>query len=164
MTKRTLVLWFFILLKFVIQFYAIDADYELHRDEFLHIDIGKHMAWGYSSVPPITAVISFLILHLGSSVFIIKFFPALFGALTIVMVWKITEELKGNLFALVLGAVCVTFSVLIRMNTLYQPNSLEHLLWTVLFFTIIRFINSQNNKWLYLASITIAIAFLNKLT
>jgi hypothetical protein len=160
--KRTLVLWFFILLKFVIQFYAIDVEYELHRDEFLHLDIGKHLAWGYSSVPPVTALISFIIFQLGSFVFIIKFIPALFGALTIVMVWKIAEELKGNLFALVLGAICVTFSVLIRINTLYQPNSLEYLLWTVLFFTIIKFINSGNNKWLYLAFITVAIAFLNK--
>lgn len=162
MTKRTLVLWFFILLKFIIQYFAIHPVYELHRDEFLHLDLGNHLAWGYSSVPPVTALISFIILQLGGSVFIIKFFPALFGALTIVMVWKIIEELKGNLFALVLGAVCVTFSVLIRINTLYQPNSPEYFLWTVLFFAIVKYINSDNSRWIYLASVTFAIGFLNK--
>jgi hypothetical protein len=162
MTKRTIILGLLILLKFVIQFYAIDAGYELHRDEFLHLDLGKHPAWGYLSVPPVTAWISCIILHLGNSVFMIKFIPALFGALTMVMVWKTIEELKGNLFALILGATCVIFSVLIRINTLFQPNSLEVLLWTVLFFTIIKFINSENNKWLYVASITFAIGFLNK--
>ncbi|MBE0638921.1 MAG: glycosyltransferase family 39 protein [Bacteroidales bacterium] len=162
MTKKTITLILFILLKFVIQLFAIDAGYELHRDEFLHLDLGKHLAWGYSSVPPVTAWISYIILHLGNSVFIIKMIPALFGTLTIVMVWKTIEELKGDLFALILGATCVTFSVLIRMNTLYQPNSLEFLLWIVLFFTIIKFINSENNNWLYVASITCAIGFLNK--
>ena len=79
-----------------------------------------------------------------------------------VIVWKTIEELKGNLFALILGSTCVIFSVLLRINTLYQPNSLEFLLWTVLFFTIIKFINSENDKWLYLASLTFAIGFLNK--
>ncbi len=162
MTKKTIVLIFFILMKFVIQYFAIDAGYELHRDEYLHLDLGKHLAWGYLSVPPLTAWISFLILHLGNSVFLIKFIPTLFGALTIVVVWKTIEELKGNLFALILGSVCVMCSVLLRINTLYQPNSLEFLLWTVLFYTLIKFINSENNKWLWLASLTFALGFLNK--
>ncbi len=162
MTKRSIILSLFILLKFVIQYFAIDAGYELHRDEYLHLDLGRHLAWGYSSVPPVTSWISYLILHLGNSVLLIKFVPALFGVLTMVIVWKTIEELNGNLFALILGSVCVTFSVLLRLNTLYQPNSLEFLLWTVVFYTLIKFINSANNKWLYIASITFALGFLNK--
>ena len=162
MRKRTLILGIFILLKFIIQYFAIDSGYELHRDEYLHLDLGKHFAWGYSSVPPVTSWISYLILLLGNSVFVVKFFPALFGALTMLVVWKTIEELKGNLFALILGSVCVLFSVLIRINTLYQPNSLEFLLWTLLSFVIIKFINSEDNKWLYLASLSFAIGFLNK--
>lgn len=162
MSKRTVILCFFILLKFVIQYFAIDSAYELHRDEYLHLDLAKHLAWGYSSVPPVTAWISYLVLHLGNSVFWVKFFPALFGALTVVIVWKTIEELKGDLFALILGSVSVIFSVLLRINTLYQPNSLEYLLWTIMFFTIIKFINSENNKWLWLVSFSFAIGFLNK--
>lgn len=162
MTKRTIILSVFVLLKFVIQYFAIDSGYNLHRDEYLHLDLGRHLAWGYSSVPPATAWISYIILHLGNSVLLIKFFPALFGALTMVVVWKTIEELKGNLFALILGSICVTFSVLLRINSLYQPNSLEYLLWTVLFFAIVKFINSENNKWLWLASLTFAFGFLNK--
>jgi len=162
MSKRNLILCFFILLKFVLQYFAIDSGYELHRDEYLHLDLAKHLAWGYSSVPPVTAWISYLILHLGNSVFWVKFFPALFGALTVVVVWKTIEELKGDLFALILGSVSVIFSILLRINTLYQPNSLEYLIWTILFFTIIKFINSENNKWLWLASLSFAIGFLNK--
>ena len=162
MSKRTVILLFFILLKFVLQYFAIASGYELHRDEFLHLDLAKHLAWGYSSVPPATAWISYLILILGNSVFWVKFFPALFGALTVVVVWKTIEELKGELFALILGSVSVIFSVLLRINTLYQPNSLEYLLWTLMFFTIIKFINTENNKWLWLASLSFAIGFLNK--
>ncbi len=162
MTKKTILLLFFILLKFVLQYFAIESGYELHRDEFLHLDIGKHMAWGYQSVPPVTAWISYVILLLGNSVFWVKFFPALFGALTIVVVWKMIEALNGNWFALILGAVGVTFSALLRINILYQPNSLEFLLWTVLFYTVIKYINTQDTKWIWVAAFTFALGFLNK--
>jgi 4-amino-4-deoxy-L-arabinose transferase-like glycosyltransferase len=162
MSKKTIILILLIVVKFTLQYFAIDSGYELHRDEFLHLDIGKHLAWGYTSVPPVTAWISYLIFHLGNSVFLIKFVPALFGALTMVVVWKIIEELKGDLYALILGAVSVIFSALLRLNTLYQPNSLEYLLWTLVFFTIIKFINTERNKWLWFASLTFAIGFLNK--
>lgn len=162
MSKRNIILLSFIVLKFVLQYFSINPVYELHRDEFLHLDLGKHLAWGYTSVPPVTAWISFVIIQLGNSVFWVKFFPALFGALTILVVWKTIEELDGKLFALILGSVCVTFSVLLRINTLYQPNSLEYLFWTLVFFAIVKYINSENNKWLWVASVTFAFGFLNK--
>jgi hypothetical protein len=162
MKTRSLILVFFVLLKFIIQYFSIDPVYELHRDEYLHLDLGNHLAWGYASVPPVTGWLSYLIISLGKSVFWVKFFPALFGALTTVVVWKIITELKGNLFALVLGATCITFSVLLRINTLYQPNSLEFLLWTVVFYTVIKYVNSEQIKWLWLSALTFVIGFLNK--
>lgn len=162
MTQKTYILIVFILAKFVIQYFAVNPVYELHRDEFLHIDLGKHLVWGYLSVPPVTGVISYIILLLGNSVFWVKFFPALFGALTMVVVWKTVQELKGNWFALILSATGMLFSVFVRINTLYQPNSLDFLLWTVLLYVVLRFINSEKNKWLYIAGVVFAFGFLNK--
>ncbi len=162
MSKKSLLLWGFILLKFTIQIFLIHPAYELQRDEFLHLDLGKHLAWGYTSVPPVTSWIAYLILMLGNSVFWIKFFPALFGVLTMVTVWKITEELKGGLFALALGAVAVTFSAIFRLNTLFQPNSLDVLCWTLLYFTLIKYVNTSNSKWLWILAVVFAIGFLNK--
>lgn len=92
----------------------------------------------------------------------LKFFPALFGALTILVVWKAIKELNGNLFAHILGATCVLFSVLLRLNTLYQPNSLDVLCWTTLYFIIIKYFNTEKPKWLYIAAIVFAFGFLNK--
>jgi hypothetical protein len=78
-----LVLIGFIALKFFLQYFLISPEYELHRDEFLHLDQAHHPAWGYRSVPPFTSLISSLIFLLGGGVFWVKFFPALFGALTL---------------------------------------------------------------------------------
>jgi len=162
MKRKNIILLMFIILKFVLQYFAIDSCYELHRDEFLHLDLGKHLAWGYDTVPPITGIISCIIKLLGNSVFWVKFFPALFGVLTIVVVWKCVEELKGGLFALILASVSVTFSVFLRINTLYQPNSLDFLLWTLMFYAILKYINTENNKWIYISSLIFSVGFLNK--
>ncbi len=162
MKKEAIILCGFIILKFVLQFILLNPEYELHRDEYLHIDIGQHLAWGYQSVPPLTAWISKIIFLLGNSVFWVKFFPALFGALTILMVWKTIKELNGNLFALILGALCVLLSALLRLNTLYQPNSFDILAWTTLYYVIIKYLNTENTKWLFVAALVVAIGFLNK--
>ncbi|RLD84103.1 MAG: glycosyl transferase [Bacteroidetes bacterium] len=162
MTKKVIILSGFIILKFLLQFILISPEYDLHRDEYLHLDLGHHLAWGYLSVPPLTSWISRIIYLLGNSVFWVKFFPALFGALTILVVWKAIEELKGNLFALILGATCVLFSALLRLNTLYQPNSFDILSWTTFYFIIIKYFNTEKLKWLFVAAAVFAFGFLNK--
>ena len=149
-------------MKFLLQYILISPEYDLQRDEYLHLDQANHLAWGYVSIPPMTAWISFLIKLLGNGLFWVKFFPALFGALTIVVVWKAIEELNGNLVALILGATSILFSALLRLNTLYQPNSLDVLCWTTLYFVVIKYINSKKTKWLYVGALVFAIGFLNK--
>jgi len=162
MTKRAIILTGFVILKLLLQSILISPEYDLQRDEYLHLDQANHLAWGYLSVPPVTSWISCLISLLGNSIFWVRFFPALFGALTICVVWKTIEELQGNLFALVLGATCVLFSALLRLNTLYQPNSLDVLCWTTLYFCIIKYIHTEKTKWLFIGAITFAVGFLNK--
>lgn len=162
MTKKTLILIGFIILKFALQYVLISPEYDLQRDEYLHLDQAHHLAWGYLSVPPVTSWFSYIIYLLGNSVFWVKFFPALFGALTILIVWKTIETLKGNLYALVLGATCVLFSCLLRINTLYQPNSLDILCWTGFYYVIIQYFTTEKPKWLYIGAIVFAFGFLNK--
>ena len=162
MTKKTLILIGFILLKFILQYSLISSDYELQRDEYLHLDQANHLAWGFQSVPPFTSWVSYIIHLLGNSVFWVKFFPALFGTLTIFIVWKAIEELNGNLFALILGATCVLFSALLRLNTLYQPNSFDVLSWTAFYFIVIKYFKTENTKWLFIGAFIFAFGFLNK--
>ena len=162
LTKATAILLGFIALKFLLQFLLLGPDYELHRDEFLHLDQANYLAWGYLSVPPFTSWTSYLIQLLGNSIFWIKLFPAVYGALTVLIVWKAIEELGGNLFAQVLGATCIVFSSLLRLNILYQPNSLDVLCWTTLYYALLKYARANNSKWLLISAIVFAIGFLNK--
>lgn len=162
MNKKTAVLLVFVLVKFVLQYQLISPEYDLHRDEYLHLDQGSHLAWGYLSVPPLTSWISYLIQLLGNTVFWVRFFPALFGALTLVMVWKSITALNGDLLAHILGATCILFSVLLRLNTLYQPNSFDVLAWVTVYYCLIRYQQREQSRWLYLGAVAFALGFLNK--
>lgn len=162
MNKKKIILLCFIIAKFVFQYLLIHPEYDLHRDEYLHLDQANHLAWGYISVPPVTSWISYLIKLLGNGVFWVKFFPALFGALTIVIVWKTIEELKGNLYALVLGSSAILLSVILRINILYQPNSFDIFFWTLVYFSIIKYINTDSSKWLYATALALGFGFLSK--
>jgi len=162
MKKKTLLLFGFIALKFILHYFLISPEYDLQRDEYLHLDQGRHLDWGYISVPPFTSWVSKLIILLGNSVFWVKFFPALFGALTIYIVWKTIEALNGSLFSLILGSVCILFSAILRLNILYQPNSFDVLSWVTFYYIVIRYIQTQNAKWLFLGVIAFALGFLNK--
>ncbi|MDB5276611.1 MAG: Dolichyl-phosphate-mannose-protein mannosyltransferase [Ferruginibacter sp.] len=162
MKKKINILILFVIAKLLLQYMVVGQEYELHRDEFLHLDQAKHLAWGYTSVPPVTSWISSIIIFLGNSLFWVRFFPALFGALTIVVVWKTIEALNGNLFALISGATCVLFSALLRLNLLYHPNSLDVLCWTTFCFVLVKYSNDEHPKWFYIAMTVFAIGFLNK--
>jgi hypothetical protein len=162
MKKSSLILLGLILFKIVLHYFLISPDYDLQRDEYLHLDQANHLAWGYISVPPVTSWISWIIKLLGNSVFWVKFFPALLGALTILIVWKIVEELGGGLFALVLASLSVLASAILRINILFQPNSLDVFFWTLVFFTILKYINTNNSKWLYAAGFAVAFGILSK--
>lgn len=162
MTQRTALLLTFIALKFLLQFFLIIPGYDLHRDEYLHLDQGNHLAWGFLSVPPVTSWIAWIIRALGNGEWVVRFFPALFGALTIIMIWKTVEKLGGGLYACVLAASCALFSVLLRLNQLFQPNSLDVLCWTTLYFFLISYIHSRNPRWLYGFAVVFAVGFLNK--
>ncbi|HMJ46656.1 MAG TPA: glycosyltransferase family 39 protein [Ferruginibacter sp.] len=162
MKKNTTILLVFIITKFALHYFLIHPEYDLQRDEYLHLDQGNHLAWGYISVPPVTSWIAYLIKLLGNGVFWVKFFPAAFGAVTMILIWKMIKELKGGLYALILGMFAILLSVILRINILFQPNSLDILFWTLVYYTIIKYINSNNSKWLIAAALAAGFGFLSK--
>ena len=76
------------------------------RDELYFIDCGKHLDWGYVDIGPLTIWLGRLSRALmGDSVFALRFFPAIAGAMTIVDVGLMARELGGGRFAQGLAAL-----------------------------------------------------------
>jgi hypothetical protein len=151
-----------VIAKFFLQYLVVNPGYELHRDEFLHLDQANHLAFGFISVPPFTSLVSKLIMLLGGGEFWVRFFPALFGALTIVVAWLIAESLGGKLWAKVMTSLALLFSVMTRLNILYQPNAFDILAWTLLFYLLIKYIQSEKPMWLYGLAVVAAMGLCNK--
>jgi len=150
--------------KFILQFQIVNPIYELHRDEFLYLNQANHLAAGYISVPPLTAFLSRLIFMLGGDLFWVRFIPALFGVLTIVLVWLIITELGGKIFAQILVGCAMLFSILVRLNILYQPNAFDILIWTSMFYFLIKYLRSERSCWLFTLAISAALGINNKYT
>ena len=159
-TDRLILLLAFV--KLVLPFLLQSSYYEPHRDEFLYLSEGQHMAWGYMEVPPLLSVFAWLTHVLGGGMFWIKFWPSLFGALTFIVTAKIIVSLGGKAFALLLAFLPFVLGVYLRLHFLFQPNFLEVFFWTLMAYSIVRYIQTSQNKWLYVFGVSIGLGMLSK--
>jgi len=162
MQKHNKLLYFLALIKFVLPFLLQNSYYEPHRDEFLYLSEGHHMAWGYMEVPPLLSVFAWLTNLFGGEMFWIKFWSSLFGAFTFIITGKIVLSLGGKSYALFLLFLPFIFGVFLRIHFLFQPNFLEVFFWTMLACSIIRYIQTEKNKWLYVFGISAGLGMMSK--
>jgi hypothetical protein len=155
----------FSIIKLLVHFLT-NTNYELQRDAFFYIDLGKHLDWGYYSVPPSIAVFanisSFL---LGDNTFAIRFFPAIIGMLSIIITGIMVKETGGGKWAQFFA--CLAFlaaPAFLRNNTLFQPVTFNQFYWLLIAFMILRLIQTQKPVYWYLIGLFAGLAFLNKYT
>jgi hypothetical protein len=129
-------------IKFLLPFFLQSPAYEPHRDEFLYLAEGSHPAFGFMEVPPLLSIFAWLTQHLGNSMFWIKCWPSLFGALNLILIGKIIISLGGKQFALFLLFCGFFFSVFIRVHFLFQPNFLEVFFYSVIGYGLIQYIKT----------------------
>src|ERR1700759_669226 len=132
MKKSDRLLYFLALLKIIIPYLLQNSIYEPHRDEFLYLAEGHHLAWGFMEVPPMLSVFAWLIHILGDGMFWIKLVPSLFGAAVFIVAGKIVQSLGGKNFALILLFLSFIFGAYLRLFFLFQPNPPEVLFWTLI--------------------------------
>ena len=149
-------------IKLVLPFFLQNSFYQPHRDEYLYLAEAHHMAWGFIEVPPLLSVLAWITNLFGGAMFWIKIWPALFGALTFFLVGKIILSLGGKTFALILGWLPFILDGYIRLFFLFMPNFLDVFFWTLIAFSMVRYIQSQQDKWLYLFGIAVGLGMMSK--
>lgn len=162
MSKSNRLLYFLALLKITIPYLLQHPVYEPHRDEFLYLAEGRHLAFGFMEVPPMLSIFAGLTYVFGGGMFWVKLWPSLFGAATFVIVGKIVQSLGGKAFALILLFLPFIFGAYLRLFFLFQPNPPEVFFWTMIAFSLIRFTQTNNNKWLYVFGVSVALGMLSK--
>jgi 4-amino-4-deoxy-L-arabinose transferase-like glycosyltransferase len=162
MKKLNRFLYLLAFIKFLLPFLLQDALYEPHRDEFLYLAEGAHPAFGFMEVPPLLSVFAWITKLLGNGMFWIKFWPSAIGALNFVLVGKIIISLGGKRFAVFLLFCCFLFSAFIRVHFLFQPNFLEIFFYTIIAWGLIQYVQTHENKWLYVTGIGAGLGMLSK--
>lgn len=150
------------LIKFILPFFLQSSVYEPHRDEFLYLAEGNHLAFGFMEVPPMLSVFAWLTQHMGKSMFWIKFWPSLIGGLNLILIGEIIISFGGRKFALFMLFCCFFFTVFLRVHFLFQPNALEVLFYSVISFGLIKYIQTGENKWLYITALGGGFGLLSK--
>lgn len=162
MKKEYRFLYVLAFIKFILPFILQNHYYEPQRDEFLYLADAHHMAWGYMAVPPLLSVFAWIINLFGNSMFWLKFFPSLFGAFTVFIVGKIIISFGGKWLALFLGFLPFIFGAYLSAFFLFQPGFLDILFWTMIAYSILRFIQTQKNSWLYVFGISAGLGMMSK--
>ena len=162
MKKEYRFLYLFALIKFILPFILQNNYYQPQRDEFLYLAEAHHLAWGYMEVPPLLSVFAWFTNLFGTSMFWLKFWPSLFGAINYILVGKIILSFRGKVFALFLALLPFIFGAYLRVHFLFQPNFLEIFFWTMIAFSVLRFIQTQKNRYLYLFGISAGLGILSK--
>ncbi len=160
-TKLTIL--FFCIIKLILHLIA-DSHSGFQGDELLHIETGKHLAFGYMEFPPFIAVIAFIqnLFH-SKSVFIHHIFSHAASILIIIYLAKTTIELGGKNIAVffVLLAIIIApgFG---RSQQLFQPVVFSQLFWVIGFYQLVRFVKYLNKKFLWYLTLFCILGFLTK--
>ncbi|HKK41796.1 MAG TPA: glycosyltransferase family 39 protein [Bacteroidales bacterium] len=135
-----------------------------HRDELLYFSLGLHPSTGYETVPPMIGWIAWLMHHLfGFSLFAVRIFPALMGGVMVFLVSAIARELGGGSYARVLAAMALMISgISLRTFELFQPVHIDLFFWTILFYVILRYVNTGSGRYLVLIGVVGGLSLLNK--
>src|SRR5579862_912365 len=160
-TKLTIL--FFCILKLTLHLIA-DSHSGFQSDEFLYIESGRHLAFGYLEFPPLMGLLAFIqnLFH-SHSVFIYHIFPHVAMLLIVIYVGKITVELGGKNMAVFI----VLFSLLIApgfegTQQPFLPIVFTQLIWVLCFYQLTRFIKHGNRKYLWYLALFTALFFLIK--
>jgi len=162
MKKEYRFLYLLAFIKFILPFLLQNSIYEPQRDEFLYLAEAHHMAWGYMEIPPLLSVFAWVTNLFGASMFWLKFWPSLFGALTYILVGKMILSLGGRLLALFLGFLPFILGAYLRVHFLFQPNFLEIFFWTMIAYSVVRYIQTEKNSWLYILGVSMGLGIISK--
>jgi len=164
MTKQAkLIIFIFCILKLALHLVA-DAHSGFQGDELLHIETGKHLAFGYMEFPPLIGPLAFFqnLFH-SHSVFVHHIFAHLASIIILIFVAKTTMELGGKnraVFLVLLGIIIAPGFE--RSQQLFQPVVFSQLFWVLSFYYLVKFIKFPDRRSLCALTLSCILGFLFK--
>jgi len=165
MKKSFYLLGLLALLKLVVHLLG-NRNYGFHRDELLHLSVSEHLAFGYMEFPPMIAWIGKLSYwFFDYSLLGVRLFPTLAGIAILILCGLMAKAMGGKIHAVMLAGIAVlAFLPYYRNHTLFQPVAFDQLWWTIGFYFLIQYINSEHKKHLLFIGLTAGLGLLTKYT
>ncbi|HEX8140812.1 MAG TPA: glycosyltransferase family 39 protein [Pyrinomonadaceae bacterium] len=144
--------------------FATNHNYGYFRDEMYYLACGEHLDWGYVDQSPLIGVVAwFTRATLGDSLFAVRFFPAVAGALLVFLTGLFVRELGGRRFAIALACICVIISPsYLYLHTVLTMNAFEPLFWTLCAYILVLILKRDRPKLWPLFGVVAGVGLMNK--
>jgi hypothetical protein len=125
--------------------------YGYFRDEMYYLDCARHLAWGYVDLAPMIAWLARIALALGGSLPVLRTYPAVAGALLVVLTMRMTWRLGGDWFAQALAGLSIAcVPIYMATDGLFTMNAFEPLFWMACINILMKFIQTGDSKlWIW---------------
>jgi hypothetical protein len=146
----TAVLLALVLVKLLAQ-WLTSGGYGYFRDEFYYMEVSQHLQLGYLEFPPMIALITaFTRWLLGDSLFALRFFPAVAGAVVVFLTGRMAGILGGGRLAQVTAALAaLVVPIFLALNGILTMDSFDQLWWVLMAYFLIRLLKEDNpHLWL----------------
>ncbi|WP_165917136.1 glycosyltransferase family 39 protein [Flaviaesturariibacter aridisoli] len=151
-----------ITIKLLLPFLLSSNAFGLHRDEYLYFEQGRHLDWGFLENPPLLGLLARISAALGGSLFVIRLWPALFGAATLWLLFRLVKGFGGGFYALLLAGIGYLLSVFLRIHILFQPTILDVFFWTAACLYLQRYLLHERRADLYALAVVLALGWWGK--
>jgi len=175
MKHRSALRLLFFLLAVKLQFHLfLNGSWSFHRDELLYLALGRHLDWGYASVPAgIGFWAWFADTVLGGSVWAVRLIPTLVGTATVLLSGLMALEMlkdknteqpaPSGIFAmLIVGLAGLTCGAFLRPCMMFQPVVFDIFYWTLLCWLFLKYLNTERTSWLLWFGAVAGLGLLNK--
>ncbi|MBL7825675.1 MAG: glycosyltransferase family 39 protein [Saprospiraceae bacterium] len=150
---------------------ATNTLWSFHRDELLYSALGRHLDWGYASVPPGVAFWAWINdLTTGGSLFGLRLISTLVGTGTVALTALMAIDMlppdpskySGRFAVTTIGLAGLLSGAFMRPCMLFMPVVFDVFYWTLLCYLFLKYMNCGKQHWLWWFGVAAGIGLLNK--
>jgi hypothetical protein len=137
--------------------------YGYFRDELYFLDCGRHLDWGYVDHAPLIGLVARLALMMGGSLYALRIFSAVAGALLVALTMLIAYRLGAGRFGQGLAGLAVLVApIYLAADSILSMNAFEPLFWMGCVYILIRLIQTRDSRlWIEIGALA-GLGLMNK--
>jgi 4-amino-4-deoxy-L-arabinose transferase-like glycosyltransferase len=137
---------------------AIDARYDLFRDELYFIVCGQYPAFGYADQPPLVPLIAAAFYRLGLGAFGVRLPVALAAGVMVVLAVRFAQMLGANRLGIALAALAVCIApMLLGLSAALSTTSFDPLAWTMIAYCLVWALRHGEDRFLIVAGLVMGL-------